>query len=115
MFENRVPRRISGPKRDEVMGRWRKLQHEKFHSFYSSPNITRVIKSRRVRWAGYTACMGKIRNAYTIFMGKLEGKRPLRRPGRKWEDNIKMDLRETGFGVWIGFIWLSIRTSGRLL
>jgi hypothetical protein len=78
---------------------------------YSSPNIIRIIKSRRMRWAGHVARMGEKRNAYRTLVGKPEGKRPLERPRRRWVDNIKMDLRE----IWIGLIWLRIGTSGGLL
>jgi hypothetical protein len=81
------------PKRDEVTGGWRKLHNEELHSLYSSPSIIRMIKSRRMRWAGYVARMREKRNAYRILMGKTEGKRPLGRPRRRWVYNIKMDLR----------------------
>jgi hypothetical protein len=77
---NRVLRRIYGPKRDEVTGGWRKLHNEEFHSLYSSPGITRMIKSSRMRWAGHVARIGEKRNAYRILVRKPEGKRPLRRP-----------------------------------
>jgi hypothetical protein len=94
--ENRRLRRIFRLKRDEVTGGWRKLRNEELHSLYSSPSIIRMIKSRRMRWAGDVARMGEKRNAYRILVGKLEGKRPQRRPRRRWVDNIKMDLREIG-------------------
>jgi hypothetical protein len=94
VFENRVLRRIFGPKRDEVTGKWRKLHNEQLHNLYSSPNIIRMIKSRRMRWAGHVARMGEKRNSYRILVGKPEGRRPLGRPRRRWVDNIKMDLRE---------------------
>jgi hypothetical protein len=87
VFENRVLRRIFGPKRDEETGGWRKL-----HKLYSSPSIIRMIKSRRMRWAGHVARMGYKRNAYRILVGNPEGKRPLGRPRRRLVDNIKMDL-----------------------
>jgi hypothetical protein len=92
VFENRVLRRIFGLKRDEVMGDWRKLHNEELHNLYSSPNIIRMIKSRRMRWAGHVERMGETRNAYRILVGKPEGKRPLGRPRRRWVDNIKMDF-----------------------
>jgi hypothetical protein len=92
VFENRVLRRIFGPKRDEVTGDWRKLQTEELQRLYSSPSIIRMIKSRRMRWAGHVARMGEKRNAYRILVGK----RPLGRPRCRWVDNIKMDLREIG-------------------
>jgi hypothetical protein len=91
-------RRIFGPKRDAVTGEWRKRRIEELHDLYSSPNIVRVIKSRRMRWAGHIARMGDERGVYRGLVGKPEGKRPLRRPRRRWEDNIKMDLQEVGCG-----------------
>jgi transcription termination factor 2 len=93
----RVLRRIFGPKRDEETGGWRKLHNDELHKLYSSPSIIRIIKSRRMRWAGHVARMGENRNAYTILVGMPEGKRPLGRPRRRWVDNIKMDLREIGW------------------
>jgi hypothetical protein len=93
VFENRVLRRIYGPKRDEVTGDWRKL-----HGLYSSPSIIRVIKARRMRWVGHVVYMGKVRGAYNILVGRPEGRRPLGKPRSRWEDNIKMDLGEIGFG-----------------
>jgi hypothetical protein len=97
VFENRVLRRIFGPKRDEVTGGWRKMHNEELHGLYSLPSIVRVIKARRMRWAGHVAHMGEVRGAYNILVGRPEGRRPLGRPRRRWEDNIKMDLREIGF------------------
>jgi hypothetical protein len=93
VFENRVLRRIFGPKRAEVTRLCRKLHNEELHNLYSSSSIIRMIKSRRMRWAGHVARMGKKRNAYRILVGKPEGKRPLGRPRRRWVDNIKMDLK----------------------
>jgi hypothetical protein len=81
-----------------VTGGWRKLHNEELHGLYSSPSIIRVIKARRMRWAGHVACTGEMRGAYNILVGRPEGKRPLGRPRRRWEDNIKMDLTEIGFG-----------------
>jgi hypothetical protein len=98
VFENRMLRRIFGPKRDEVTGGWRKLHNEELHSSYSSPSIVRVIKARRMRWAGHVARMGEVRGEYNILDGKPEGRRPLGRPRRRWEENIKTDLGEIGFG-----------------
>jgi hypothetical protein len=101
LFENSVLRRIYGPKRDEVTGERRKLHNEELNNLYSSPSVVRVIISRRMRWAGNVARMG--RGVYRVLVGKPEGKRPLGTPRRKWEDNIKMDLQELGCGVmdWI--------------
>jgi hypothetical protein len=98
VFENRVLRRIFGPKRDEVTGERRKLHSGELHNLYSPPDIFRQIKSRRMRWAGHVARMGEGRNVYRVLVGKPEGKRPLERPRRKWEDGIKMDLRKIGWG-----------------
>jgi hypothetical protein len=98
VFENRVLRRIFGPKRDEMTRGWRKLHNEELHGLYSSPNIIRVIKARRMRWAGHVARMGEVRGAYNILVGRPEWRRPIGRPRRRWEDNIKMDLRKIGFG-----------------
>jgi hypothetical protein len=83
---------------DEVTGGWRKLHNEELHGLYSSPDIVRVIKARRMRWAGHVARMGEVRGAYNILVGRPEGKKPLGRPRRRWEDNIRMDLRDIGFG-----------------
>jgi hypothetical protein len=98
VFENRVLRGIFGPKRDEATGKWRRLHNEELNDLYSSPNIIRVIKSRRIRWAGHVARMGEKRGAYRILVGRPEGRRPLGRPRRRWEDNIKMDLQEVEWG-----------------
>ncbi|KAJ4443710.1 hypothetical protein ANN_05385 [Periplaneta americana] len=97
VFENKVLRKIFGAKRDEVTGEWRKLHNTELHALYSSPDIIRNLKSRRLRWAGHVARMGESRNAYRVLVGRPEGKRPLGRPRRRWEDNIKMDLREVGY------------------
>jgi hypothetical protein len=88
VFEKRVLRRIFEPKRDEVKGGWRKLHNEKLHNLCSSPSIIRIIKSRRMRWAGHVARMVEKRNGYRLLVGKPEGKRPLGRPRRRWMDNI---------------------------
>jgi hypothetical protein len=98
VFENRVLRRMFGPKRDEVKGEWRKLHNEELHNLYSSPDIIRKVKSRRMKWAGYVARMGEERKGYKVLVGKPEGKRPLVRPRRRWEDGIRTDLREIGLG-----------------
>jgi hypothetical protein len=83
VIENRVLRRIFGPKRDGVTGGWRKLHNEELHNLYSSPSIIRIIKSRRMKWAGHVARMGENRNVYRLLVGKPEGKRPLGRPRRR--------------------------------
>jgi hypothetical protein len=104
VFENKVLGRIFGPRRDEVTGDWRRLHNEELNDLQSSPNIVRVIKSRRMRWAGLVARMGEERGVYRVLVGKSEGKRPLGRPRRRWVDNIRMDLQEVGCGYvdWIG-------------
>ena len=101
VFENRVLRRVFGPKRDEVTGEWRKLHNEELSDLYSLPNIVRVVKSRRMRWVGHVARMGE--GCTGFWWGKPEGRRPLGRPRRKWEDSIKMDLQEVegGCGDWM--------------
>jgi hypothetical protein len=91
-----VLRRIFGPKRDEVMGEWRKLHNEELRDLYSSLSIIIIIKSRKKRWAGHVLRIGEKRNAYRLLMRKPEGKRPLGRPRRRWVDNIRMDLGEVG-------------------
>jgi hypothetical protein len=115
VFENRVLRRIFGPKRDEVTGEWRKMHSEELHNLYSSPDIIRQVKSRRMRWVGHVARMGEDRKVYKVLVGKPEGKRPLGIPRRRWEDGIRMDLSEIGLGGgWIGFDWLRTGTGGGL-
>jgi hypothetical protein len=98
VFENRVLRKIFGPKREEDR-LWRKLHNDELHNLYSSPNIVRVIKSRRIRWAGHVAHMGEGRGVYLVLVGRSKGKRLLGRPSCRWEDNTKMNLREIGFNV----------------
>ena len=104
VFENMVLRRIFGPRRDEVTGEWRRLHNEELNDLYPSPNIVRVIKLRRMRWAGHVAHMGEKRGVYRVLVGELEGKRPLGRPRRRWVDNIMTDVQEVGCGYvdWIG-------------
>jgi hypothetical protein len=105
VFENRVLRRIFGPKRDEATGEWRRLNNEKLYDMYSTRNIIRVIKSRRMRWAAHVACMREKRGAYRILVGRPQGRRPLARPRCRWEDIIKMDLQEVGRGMdWIELV-----------
>jgi hypothetical protein len=99
-----VLRRIFGPKREED-GSWRKLHNDELHNLYSSPNIVRVIKSTRMKWAGHVARMQEGKSVYRVLVARPEGKRPLRKPRRRWEDNIKMDLRETGID---GANWIQL-------
>jgi hypothetical protein len=106
VFENRVLRRILGPKRDGVTGGWRKLHNEELHNLYSSTTIIRIIRSRRMRWAGHVARMGEKRNVYRLLVGKPEGKRPLGRPRRRWVNNIWV--------LWTGVVWLRIGTGEEL-
>jgi hypothetical protein len=101
-----------------VTGEWRKLHNEELHDLYSSPSIIRIIKSRRMRWAGHVARIVEKRNAYRLLVGKPEGKRPLRRPRCRWVDNIRMDLGEVGWGDmdWIGLAkdrnrWIAVVNS----
>jgi len=115
VFENWVLRRIFGPKRDEVTGVWRKLHNEELNDLYSSPNIVRVINSRRIGWAEHVARMGERRGVYWVLVGKPEGKRPLGRHRHRWEDNIKMDVQEVGYE---GVDWIELaqdRDRWRLL
>jgi hypothetical protein len=105
VFENRVLRKIFGPKREED-GSWRKMHNDELHSLYSSPNIVRVIKSRRLRWAGHVARIGEGRGVYRVLVGMPDGKRTLGRPSRRWENNIKLILREIGIDG-ASWIWLA--------
>ena len=113
-----VLRRIFGPRRDEVTGEWRRLHNEDLNDLYSSPNIVRVINSRRMRWAEHVARMGEERGVYRFLVGKPEGKRPLGRPRCRWVDNIRADLQEVGCGYldWIGLAqdrdrWRTLMTA----
>jgi hypothetical protein len=116
VFGNRVLRGIFGPKGDEVTGEWRKLHSGELHNLYSTPDIIRQIKSRRMRWAGHVARMGEGRNVYSVLVGKREGKNHLKdqdvdgRLGSKWTLG-----RLVAGGVWSGFSWLRIGTVGGLL
>ena len=104
MFENKVLRRIFGPRRDEVTGDWRRMHNEELNDLYSSPNIVLVIKSRRMRWAGHVARVDEVRGVCRVLVGKPEGMRPLGIPRHRWVDNIRMDLQKVGCGHmdWIG-------------
>jgi hypothetical protein len=105
VFENTVLRRIFGPKGDEVTGEWRKLHSEELHNLNSSPDIIRQVKSRRMRWVGHISRMGEERKVYKVLVGKPEGKIPLGRPRRRWEDGIRMGLRGIGLG---GVDWIRL-------
>jgi hypothetical protein len=91
VFENKVLRRIFGPKRDKITGEWRRLHSKELYALYSSPGIIRVIMSRRLRWAGHVSRMGERKGAYRVLVEKPEGRRPLERPRHRREDNIQMD------------------------
>jgi hypothetical protein len=112
VLEKSVLRRIFGAKTGEVTWEWRKLHNEELNDLYYSPTIFRVIKSKRMRWAGHVARMGKRRGVYRILVGKPEGKKPIGRAGRRWEDNIKTGLQKIGCGAWTGSSWLGIGTGG---
>jgi len=105
VFENRVLRRIFGPKRDEVPGEWRKLHNEELNDEYSSPYIVWAIKLRRMRRAGHVAHMAERRRVYLVLVERPERKRPLGRPRRRWKDNVKMDLQGVGCG---GMDWTKL-------
>jgi hypothetical protein len=116
VFENRVLRRIYAPKRDEVTGEWRKLHNGELLNLYSSPDIVRQIKSRRMRWAGHVARMGEGRNVYRVLVGKPDGKHHLKDQGLDGKMGSKWTLgRLVWLGVWSGFTWLRIGTGGGLL
>jgi hypothetical protein len=115
VFENRVLRRIFGPKRDEVTGEWRKLHSEELHNLYSSSDIIRQVKSRRMRWAVHVAHMGEVRKLHKVLVGKPEVRRPLGRPRSGWKMGSEWILGRMAWGVWIGFDWLRTGTGGGLL
>jgi hypothetical protein len=113
VFENRMLRKIFGPRREEDRS-WRKLNNDELLSLHSSPNVVRVTESRKMRWAGHVALKGEGRDVYRFFVGRFESKRPLGRPRRRWEDNIKMDPREIGIEAnWIPLAQAG--SNGRLL
>jgi hypothetical protein len=107
VFKNRVLKRVFGLRRDDVTGQWRRLHNKVLYVLYSSVNIIWVIKSRRLRWAGYVAHMRERRGAYRALVGKPEGRRPFERPRYRWEDNIKIDLQEAGWGQG-GIYWIDL-------
>ena len=108
-------RGVFGPKRFEVTGEWRKLHKEELNNLYSLPSIVRVVKSRRMRWAGHVARKGEDRGVHKVLLGKSEGKRSLRRPRRRWEDNIKIYLQEVGGGRGDWMMLAQDRDRGRAL
>jgi hypothetical protein len=112
VFENRVLRRVFGPKRDEVTGKWRKLHNEELNDLYSLPSIVRVVKSRRMRWAGHVARMGEGRDVHSVLVGKPEGMRPLGRPRRKWGIILRGIFRKWEGVVMNGWSGLRIGTGG---
>jgi len=112
VFENMVLRRIFGPRRDEVTGEWSRLHNEELSDLYASPNIVRVIKSRRMRWAGHVARMGEERGAYRVLVGKPEGKRPLGRPNVDGWIILGWISRRWDVGMWTGLGWPRIGTGG---
>jgi hypothetical protein len=114
VFENRVLRRMFGPKRGGVTGEWRKVHKGELRNLYSSPDIIRQIKARRMRWAGHMASTGEGRKVYKVLVAKPEGKKPLERPRRRWKDRIRMDIREIGWEMWSGFVWLILGIGGGL-
>jgi hypothetical protein len=114
VFENRVLRRIFGPKKVEVTGEWRRLLNKEFYALYSSPNIIRVIRSRKLKWAGHVARMGERSGAYRALVGKPEG-RSLRRPRHRWQDNSKMYLREVVWGGGPGLCFSSSSINRQLI
>jgi hypothetical protein len=111
VFENRVLS-VFVPKRDEGTLQWRKLHNEELNDLYFLHNILRVEKSRRMRWAGHVARIVEDRGVHRVLVGKPERKRPLGRPRRRWEYNIKVDLRKLEWVVWTGWCWLRIGTRG---
>jgi len=112
VFENIVLRRISGPRREEVTGEWRRLHNEELNDLYALPNIVRVTKSRRMRWAGHVARMGEERGVYRVLLGKTEGRRPLGRPRRRWVVILGRIFRRWDVGIWTGLGWPRIQTGG---
>ena len=115
VFESKVLRKTLEAKRDEISEEWRKLHNTELHALCSSPKLIRNLQSKRQRWAGHVARMEEFRNAYRVLMGRSDGKRPLGRPRRRWEDNIKMDLKEVGCDARNWMALLKIGTNGGLM
>jgi hypothetical protein len=115
VFENRVLRKIFGPKRDEVTGEWRKLHNEELHDLYSSPSIIKIIKSIKMRLAGHVARLGEKTNVYRLLVGKPEGKRPLGRPRHRWVIILRCILERWDGVMWTELVWLRIGTGGEFL
>jgi hypothetical protein len=115
VFENRVLRKIFGPKRDEVTGEWRKLHNEELHDLYPSPNIVRVMKSRRMRWEGHVARMGRREACIGFWWENLRGRDHWGDPGVNGRIILEWIFREWNVGVWTGLDWLRIKTGGEQL
>jgi len=111
-LKNRALRRVFGPKRDEVTGELRKVHNEELSDLYSLPNIVRVVKSRRMRWAGHVARMGQGRGVHRVLLGRPEGKRPLGRPRRRWGIILRWIFRKWEGIVRTGWSWVRIGTGG---
>jgi len=112
VLQNRVLRILLGPKKGEVRGEWRRMHNEELNDLYSSSNIVRMIKSRRMKWAGHLTHMGERRDVYRVLVGKPEGKRPLGRPRRRWRIVLRCIFRKWDVGLWTGSGWLRIWTGG---
>jgi hypothetical protein len=111
VFENRMLRNIFGPYRDEVRREWRRVHNEEFYALYASPNIIGVIKSRKKTWAGHVARLWYKRGSYRVLVGRPDSKRPLGKRKRRWDDIIKLDLQDVGWG---GMDWIAVAQDGQV-